>query len=127
MPTFQKKPVQIEAMRMPVDDSNHRPEQQAEVRLVAEWMADHGYEPDDDLDIDQADEAYVYNDKLLAEYGANYLEIETLEGTMTARPGDFVIKGVNGEFYPCKPDIFLKTYEPTDAESQAVFQEASSV
>lgn len=39
------------------------------------------------------------------------LKIETLEGTMTARVGDFIIKGVNGEFYPCKPDIFEKTYE----------------
>lgn len=40
------------------------------------------------------------------------IEIETLEGTMTASKGDWIIKGVNGEFYPCKPDIFEKTYEP---------------
>jgi len=40
------------------------------------------------------------------------LLIKTLEGTMTASVGDFIIKGVNGEFYPCKPDIFEKTYEP---------------
>ena len=40
-----------------------------------------------------------------------YLEIETLEGTMTAQPNDYIIKGVNGEFYPCKPDIFEKTYD----------------
>jgi len=39
------------------------------------------------------------------------LKIETLEGTMIAQIGDFIIKGVNGEFYPCKPDIFEKTYE----------------
>ncbi len=39
------------------------------------------------------------------------IEIETLEGTMTASRGDWIIKGVNGEFYPCKPDIFEKTYE----------------
>lgn len=37
--------------------------------------------------------------------------INTLEGVMTASKGDYVIKGVNGEFYPCKPDIFEKTYE----------------
>jgi hypothetical protein len=43
--------------------------------------------------------------------GAN-LEIPTLEGVMTARFGDWIIKGVNGEVYPCKPDIFEKTYEP---------------
>ena len=38
-------------------------------------------------------------------------EIETLEGTMVANPGDFVIEGIKGEFYPCKPDIFAATYE----------------
>ena len=37
--------------------------------------------------------------------------INTLEGDMVARVGDYIIKGVNGEFYPCKPDIFEKTYE----------------
>jgi hypothetical protein len=40
------------------------------------------------------------------------LVIPTLEGNMTASAGDYIIKGVNGEFYPCKPDIFEKTYEP---------------
>ncbi len=39
------------------------------------------------------------------------LKIQTLEGDMTARLGDWIIKGVNGEFYPCKDDIFRKTYE----------------
>lgn len=39
------------------------------------------------------------------------LRIPTLEGDMFARHGDYIIKGVNGEFYPCKPDIFHKTYE----------------
>lgn len=42
------------------------------------------------------------------------LVIPTLEGAMTAQPGDWIIKGVNGEFYPCKPDIFDKTYEPAE-------------
>lgn len=40
-----------------------------------------------------------------------YLKIETLEGIMKASVGDYIIKGVNGEFYPCKPDIFEKTYK----------------
>ena len=40
-----------------------------------------------------------------------YIEIDTLEGTMRADLGDFIIKGVQGEFYPCKPDIFEKTYD----------------
>lgn len=39
------------------------------------------------------------------------LTIHTPEGAMMAKEGDWIIKGVNGEFYPCKPDIFEKTYE----------------
>jgi hypothetical protein len=39
------------------------------------------------------------------------MQIETLEGTMTANIGDWIIRGVEGEFYPCKPGIFAKTYE----------------
>lgn len=39
------------------------------------------------------------------------LVIKTLEGEMIASVGDYIIRGVNGEFYPCKPDIFSKTYE----------------
>lgn len=42
------------------------------------------------------------------------IRIETLEGDMIVRPGDWVIKGVKGEFYPCKPDIFDATYEAVD-------------
>lgn len=40
------------------------------------------------------------------------LIISTLEGDMTASPGDWIIRGVKGEIYPCKPDIFEATYEP---------------
>jgi len=40
--------------------------------------------------------------------------IKTLEGVMLASVGDYIITGVNGEQYPCKPDIFEKTYEPVD-------------
>ncbi len=43
-----------------------------------------------------------------------WVEIDTLEGTMRANYGDFVIRGVKGEFYPCKPDIFAATYEPAE-------------
>lgn len=42
------------------------------------------------------------------------LLIETLEGTMSATEGDYIIKGISGEFYPCKPDIFHKTYEEVE-------------
>lgn len=47
------------------------------------------------------------------------LQIETLEGTMKASQGDYVITGVNGEIYPCKPDIFEKTYEDADAKCKS--------
>lgn len=40
--------------------------------------------------------------------------IETLEGTMIASVGDYIIKGVKGEIYPCKPDIFEATYDTAD-------------
>lgn len=43
------------------------------------------------------------------------MDIDTLEGTMHASVGDYIITGVNGEQYPCKPDIFEKTYEPVRA------------
>jgi hypothetical protein len=42
------------------------------------------------------------------------LTIPTLEGNMKAMPNDWIIKGVKGEFYPCKPDIFAATYEAVD-------------
>lgn len=40
--------------------------------------------------------------------------IPTLEGDMVAQKGDYIIKGVQGEFYPCKPDIFAETYEEVE-------------
>lgn len=43
-----------------------------------------------------------------------YCDIKTLEGTMRANTGDYIIRGVNGEIYPCKSDIFEKTYELAD-------------
>ena len=42
------------------------------------------------------------------------VQVETLEGTMTGNPGDWLITGVNGEQYPCKDDIFQRTYESVE-------------
>lgn len=42
------------------------------------------------------------------------MDIETLEGVMHASVGDFIITGIQGEKYPCKPDIFYDTYEPVE-------------
>ena len=49
------------------------------------------------------------------ESNAAYLTIDTLEGRMLAGANDFVICGVQGEFYPCKPDIFAATYEAVES------------
>jgi hypothetical protein len=43
-------------------------------------------------------------------------EVETLEGTMKGNAGDYLIQGVSGELYPCKPDIFKKTYEKIEGD-----------
>ena len=58
---------------------------------------------------------------LWSQYGGDVIEgwIETLEGKMRVSENDFIIKGVNGEFYPCKPDIFEKTYESAEQDGGA--------
>lgn len=81
---YKKKPIVIEAFKYDGDftDSNGN-------IYVPEWMAEA---------------PYIFR-------GAGELYIETLEGEMHVSVGDYVIKGVQGEIYPCKPDIFGKTYE----------------
>lgn len=83
---YRKKPVTIEALLFTGDNANE----------VDEW-----------INGDEADGGWGHCD---------YWEIETLEGTMTARLGDYIIRGVKGEFYPCKPDIFDETYEAVTDE-----------
>lgn len=51
--------------------------------------------------------------KWYSDYGAG-IAIQTLEGVMHANPGDWIIRGVKGEFYPCKPDVFEATYEKVE-------------
>lgn len=53
----------------------------------------------------------LFIDRCSQVLGSDTLQIETLEGVMTANKGDWIIRGVKGEFYPCKPDIFEATYE----------------
>ena len=60
------------------------------------------------------------NSQEIAKFFGEWIDtipIVTLEGTMEASLGDWIIKGVNGEFYPCKPSIFEKTYESVDSEA----------
>lgn len=81
---FKKRPVVIEAIQYQPHDN------------CAEVMAFMGNHLEYSCIPDEDDESIF---------------IPTLEGAMEASPGDWIIKGVAGEFYPCKPDIFEKTYE----------------
>jgi hypothetical protein len=85
---FRKKPVVIEAMLWDGDVRIGHP--------VAAWIRGHGGRLTWTPETPQR------------------LAIVTLEGNMTASPGDWIIRGVQGEFYPCKPDIFAATYEAMD-------------
>lgn len=58
--------------------------------------------------------------------GPEPLPIVTLEGTMLAQPGDWIITGVKGERYPCKPDIFAATYEPVEDTTELVIEEQAT-
>lgn len=91
-------------------------EQNIANREIAIWMAQNGYDgnPEGEDTADWHAGHLGPNDEPLPEYGINFIEIETLEGTMQASPGDYIIKGVQGEFYPCKPEIFEATYEAVD-------------
>ena len=61
------------------------------------------------------DEMHGFLNAHTLRYDGNFsLSIKTLEGTMMASPGDWIIRGVKGEFYPCKPDIFEASYEPSE-------------
>ena len=56
---------------------------------------------------------------LISQYAGEvlYIEIDTLEGTMRANLGDYIIKGIQGELYPCKPDIFKMSYRLVDDDN----------
>jgi hypothetical protein len=100
---YRKKPVVIEAERLPTaeDQDNDIIAYVDRCVALAEWCGGRSYM------MHTNEEPSFTGDS-----GKDRIEIETLEGTMSANPGDWIIKGVNGEFYPCKPDIFAKTYEP---------------
>ena len=61
------------------------------------------------------EQAWMAGKVMQAPSGGNALVIKTLEGDHRADMGDFIIQGVKGELYPCKPDIFAATYEPAEA------------
>lgn len=84
---YKKKPVIIEAIQLLNNNSS--------IEECLKFIY-NVFITDDDIET-------VKNDK--------HIRIQTLEGDMKASFGDYIIKGVNGEFYPCKPDIFEKTYK----------------
>lgn len=88
MPKFRKKPVIIEARLLNTASSTY-------VDNLVQWIN-------------------VESGKSVAWRDASGIVIETLEGNHRASHGDWIIKGVKGEFYPCKPDIFEATYEKVE-------------
>lgn len=54
-------------------------------------------------------------------------DIKTLEGVVTAGPGDWIIRGIKGELYPCKDDIFKMTYEPEEAKKAPTIEELEAI
>ena len=98
---FRKKPVSVEAIRwvLPIAPSHEQALDMAweSAKEIAEWCG--GKMSRDEMPGNER-KTYYWR-----------LEIPTLEGNMSGRLGDYIIKGVQGEFYPCKPDIFAKTYE----------------
>ena len=74
--------------------------------IIDAWQTGQGY--DEDLEIMKWCGGKFPHEEFQDEC---LFYIETLEGEMNVSSGDWVIQGVNGEFYPCKPDIFEKTYE----------------
>lgn len=99
---FQKKPVEIEAVRW---DYGLHCDGKAEVFA---WMSDAGCKRLEGAAQD-GESASVTGFFVTEDTGR--LMIRTLEGTMRVSDGDWIIKGVEGEFYPCKPDVFEQTYE----------------
>ena len=82
MPIFRKKPILIEARQWDGTEDSQREIVNWSKGVVSGWF-DNEY----------------------------FLAVETLEGTMRADAGDWIIQGFKGEFYPCKPDVFEATYE----------------
>lgn len=87
MPYYRKKPKIVQARRLGTNNEN--------INEMADWIGE-----DAEIVRTERPQSTTYA-----------LHIHTLEGTMIATPGDFVIKGVAGEFYPRKEEIFRQTYE----------------
>jgi hypothetical protein len=87
MPKFRKRPVEIEAVQFDGSSTCKA--------AIRRWM-----------------EGFEFVTATVQTRDLSDFVIQTPEGDMYASPGDWIIRGVQGEFYPCKPDIFEATYEP---------------
>ncbi len=94
MPKFRKRPVVIEAFQVNKD----KMDESSFAQDWPQWAQDAWLKP-----FEQQGSIYPL---------AGALCITTLEGSLTVSNGDWIIQGVKGELYPCKPDIFAATYEP---------------
>ncbi|KAF5034212.1 hypothetical protein DSECCO2_598600 [anaerobic digester metagenome] len=94
---YRKKPVIVEAIQW---DGTHK-----STREILEFM---GQTVNNDVHTTLKFDEYV---SLCTDKG---MYIDTLEGGHMASVGDYIIRGAHGEFYPCKPDIFAKTYDPVN-------------
>ena len=99
---YRKKPVVVEAVQWTGENED-------EIKKFCGLAAQFTYMPTEG-------EAYIVTKQKPKGKHVTALSIWTLEGTMEASDGDFIIRGVEGEFYPCKPDIFRKTYEEVKDE-----------
>ena len=95
MPYYRKKPVIVEAVQYHLQEYADNPLTFDE---TPEWLKE------------AIEKKIIVPEFRSEDYW--YLVIETLEGKMTVSPSDWIIRGVHGELYPCKPDIFKETYEP---------------
>lgn len=101
MSKYRKKPVVIEAFQFTGTSGASD-----NVQAVFDWM--------ESLEGDENGPSTVVGDGGETYPNRDWLYIETLEGIHGATPGDWIIRGVQGEYYPCKPDIFDATYEPVE-------------
>lgn len=102
MPTFRKRPVEVEAFRWDGTAAGATP--------IIDWVLSGG----GTATLRCSDPTRCAETDGDTPHG---IDIRTLEGTMCAGLGDWIIKGVQGEFYPCKDAIFRETYELVDRES----------
>ena len=110
--TFTKRPVDIEAMQW--DGTRES------IEACCRWVNDECPRPpllDNEEDDGEPPLTYVFSTAADCGWVIEDVSIGTMEGYLTVSAGDWIIRGVAGEFYPCKPDIFAATYEPDDDRS----------